>query len=243
VFNIGGSRSRSSSFGFSQSSSDAQSQSADSIAFEDIFANLYGNAAGAAGRAAAMAPQLNTQAASLFSGGVGFLDSLGGPSPLDERLAAEGTADEQIAALGEDLGLFLNEELLPSIASRGVATGTLGGDRQGVAQGRAVESMLREFARGSTSIRTADVNRRDALATSAAQQRLQAAGIGLDSLPGMYDLAQAGILGELAPWQALAAVLGGPTVLGSSSAFETSRGYSEDRSESKSKSFSLGFGS
>lgn len=169
---------------------------------------------------------------------------MSGPSPLDERLAADGTADEQIALLGEDLGRFLEEGLLPQIKSRGVATGTLGGDRQGVAQGGAIEAMLREFVRGATGIRTADVTRRDQLATSAAQQRLQAAGVGLGALPGMLDVSQASVLGELAPWQALAAVLGGPTVLGSSSGFETSRGYSEERSSSssKSKSFSLGFG-
>jgi hypothetical protein len=197
-----------------------------------------------------MAPGLTEQANMLFGSGTGFLEELGGPSAIDARLADTGTADEQVGALGEDLSRFLGEGLLPQLTSRGVATGTLGGGREGVERGLAAESVAREFARGSTAIRTGDVARRDQLATSSAQQRLGAAGVGLNALPGMYDVAQAGVLSELAPWQALSGVLGGPTVLGSSSsediAMAIARSFAEDfsssSSSSKSKSAGIKFG-
>lgn len=250
MFGIESSRSRSSSYGTSSSSTDAfsrgVSESEQSIAFEDIFSSLYGNAAGAAGRAASMAPQLNTQASQLFGAGTGFLESLAGSDELDARLAEEGTADEQIGLLGEDLARFASESLMPAITSRGVATGTLGGGRGDVAKGRVADSLLREFRGGSTAIRSADVTRRDQLAIAASQRKLQAAGIGLQSLPGTFDVAQAGVLGELAPWMGLSSVLGGPTVLGRSSsediAAEISRAFSEERSSSSSKSKGLSFG-
>ncbi len=45
---------------------------------------------------------------------------------------------------------------MPGITSEAVAGGALGGGRQGVAQGKAVESVGREFRRGSLEIRNAD---------------------------------------------------------------------------------------
>src|SRR5262245_2960033 len=106
MFNIGGSRSSSSSYGYSNSFSDSLSQalSKDRVAFEDVFAQLYGGAAGAAGKAAELAPIFQGQAAELYSGGMKFLDTLDAESPLQARLADTGTADEQIGALGSDLG-------------------------------------------------------------------------------------------------------------------------------------------
>lgn len=254
MFSFGASSARSnsssSSYGYSGSSTDAFSRGTSNqrVAFEDLFANLYGQAGGAASRMATMAPQFGAQAERLFSGGLEFLDTLQGPSAIDERLADPGTADAQIGDLGEDLARFFAEDLNPEITSRAVATGTLGGGRQGVAQGRAADAITREFARGSTAIRTADVTRRDQLAASAAQNRLGAAGVGLQALPGLLGVAEGGFSAELAPWMQLASVLGGPTVLGSSEdiASEISRAFGEDfsqsQSRSKSKSFSFGMG-
>jgi hypothetical protein len=252
MFNIGGSSARSSSqsssssYGYSNSFSDSLSQAAskDRVAFEDVFAQLYGGAAGAAGKAAELVPMFQGQAAELYSGGTRFLDTLEQESPLMARLSETGTADEQIRALGDDLGMFLREELNPAITSRGVATGTLGGGRQGVAQGRAVSSVAREFQRGATGIRTADVNRRDTLAGMLAEDQLGRASTGLAALPSLYGLAEGGLTAGLAPYAALSSILGGPTVLGESADFATStaRALSEETSQSKSKSKSFSFG-
>lgn len=257
MFNFGGSKSSqsssssSSSYGYSTSFADSLSQasSKDRIAFEDVFAKLYGGAAGAAGKAAELAPMFQGQAAELYSGGMKFLDTLNEESPITARLNEMGTADEQIGALGEDLGRFLREDINPELASRGVATGQLGGGRQGVAQGKAVSSIAREFQRGATGIRTADVARRDSLTGMLAEDRLGRAQTGLSALPSLYGIAEGGLTAALQPYAALSSVLGGPTVLGESSDYATSisRALSEDQSQSqsqskgKSKSFEFGF--
>lgn len=258
MFNVGASSARSnsnsssSSYGYSTSFSDSLSQAAskDRVAFQDVFASLYGDATGAAGRAAEAVPMFQGQAADLYTGGMRFLDSLNEESPLTARLSDTGTADEQIGALGEDLGMFFRNEVNPAITSRGVATGTLGGGRQGVAQGMATQSLAREFQRGSTAIRTADVSRRDSLAGMLSEDRLARTQTGLDALPTLYGLAEGGATAGLTPYATLAQILGGPTVLGESSqyALSASRALSEEESESKSssssksKSFNFGFG-
>lgn len=234
-------------------------QSTQGIAFEELFRQLFGNATGATQRAAELAPALTGQAAQLFGAGTSFLDSLTG-SAVDERLADEGTADAQIGLLGRDLEKFFREGILPGIASRGVATGTLGGSRGEVAKGIAAEGLLGEFVRGTTGIRTADVTRRDELAQASDAGAVSRAATGLSSLGGLFDLASAGSQAGLSPYLALAQILGGPTVLTESSQFgesdsiaqALSRAFGEDfsydsskassSSKGKSLNFSLGFG-
>jgi hypothetical protein len=257
AYGYSGADSLSTALGGSSSLSGGQSQSYQDLAFADLFANLYGDAAGAAGRSAQLVPGLQTQAGQLFSGGVGFLDQLGGgpgAEYLEGRISGPGLADEQIGMLGEDLGRFMREELNPAIASRGVATGTLGGGRQGVAEGRAAEGLQREFTRGALEIRGNEQAQRDALAAQAAGIRQQGAGAGLAALPGMYGLAEAGAMAEMSPYQALAQIMGGPTTLttsgssqfGESQAFNIaeaiSQSFAEDWATSLSKGKSSSFG-
>lgn len=215
----------------SLSDSLARSRSGQTVAFEDTFRDLYGNATGAAAKVAALAPTLQQQAGQLFSGGLGFLDTLQG----------EGVVDEQINALGQDLGRFMNEQVNPALTSRGVATGTLGGGRQGVAQGLAARGVAEEFARGATGLRAADRTARN-----------QAAGVGLAALPGLFGVAQGAAGAELMPYQMLSQIVGGPTTLTSSEsdsiAQAISRAFGEDfsyntaQSSSSGKSFGVGVG-
>jgi hypothetical protein len=238
------SHSSSSSYGYSFSDSLEQALSKEKVAFEDVFAGLYGGATNAAARAATMTPTFEGQAADLYSGGMKFLDTLNEVSPLQARLDETGTADEQIGALGEDLGRFLREDINPAITSQGVATGTLGGGRQGVAQGRAADATIREFQRGATDIRTQDVARRDSLSAMLAEDRLGRTTTGLSSLASLYGIAEGGVTAGFAPYSSLSEILGGPTVLGESSAYGTSSSRGEDwsQSQSKSKSWGTSFG-
>jgi len=237
---IGSSRSGSSSTSGSNSTSQATSGSAGrsftDIAFEDIFSSLYGEAGGAAKRAADMAPGFSEQAQQLFSGGLDFLDQLGGGGDVtrDTNLL-----DEQIGGLGEDLGRFFREELNPAITSRGVATGTLGGGRQGVAQGRAAGDVAREFQRGSTALRVADQTQREALAVGNADRRLQSSATGLNALPGLLGVSQAGFGAELAPWEALAGIVGGPTTLSGSEQSSFSQSTAEEVAQAIASSFGM----
>jgi hypothetical protein len=227
------------------------------IAFEDIFAKLFG---GAEGAAAGLDPSLLTESANqLFSGGASFLEDLGGGVErdyLESRVGGSSPVlDEQIAALGDDLGTFFRDEINPAITSEAVSGGALGGGRQGVAQGTASAAVGREFQRGATALRAGDIAARDAAAGVLGQQRTQAAGTGLAGIPGLQGVAEAGFGAELAPYAALAQILGGPTVLSQSDsqqfataedfarAFSESFGFSESKTQSSSKArdFSMSF--
>lgn len=271
LFSFGGSTSESQSSGFSDSRSEAvsgsvsggfsrsggASRSAQRIAFEDVFARLFGGASEAASRLDPSA--LTEQANLLFSGGVDFLDSLSGGAGtefLESRVAGESPVlDEQIEALGGDIGEFFREEINPAITSEAIGAGALGGGRQGVAQGRAAEAAAEQFQRGALGLRAADIQARDAAARALGQQRIAGAGTGLSALPGLTGVAQAGFGAELAPFSALSQILGGPTTLtqAESSQFATaedfarafsesfSESHAEQQSSSSSKSLKLGF--
>lgn len=258
-FGVQGSSSFSDSLARSLSESQGSSFSTQSVFQSDILRKLYGDAIGAADRTDT--GLFSGQAAQLFSGGTGILDQLGvgaGADYLSSRVAGESPVlGEQIGALSEDVGRFFREELNPAITSRGVATGTLGGGRQGVAQGKAAEVAGREFQRGATELRSRDMAARDAAAAQLMAGQTQAAGVGLNAIPGLLATAQAGLGAELSPYTALAGIIGGPTVLteagsqdfATASSEQVARAISEafgfnygtSQSSSKSGSFSFGF--
>lgn len=226
-----------------QSLSRSGGSSTSRIAFEDLFQQLYGSATGAAGRAAEMSPLLSGQAAQLFTGGSQFLESLGGGAGenyLESRLGPNPLLDEQIGQLGSDVGRFFREELNPAVTGSSVAAGQLGGGRQGVAQGRAIDSAGRQFQRGATELRAADMASRDQAASQLMAGRTQAAGTGLSSLQGLFDLAAGGAGAEMMPYQALASIMGGPTSLTDSEQFAEATSESVARAISEAMGFSYG---
>lgn len=245
---VGASSSKASSQNTSEANSQSEqmsnSQSGQTIAFEDMFRQLYGNASTAARGAVAGAGELGQTAKDLFSGGSQFLQGLGGDAGsryLNERVnGSNEVLDENIAALREDTGRLFREELNPAITSRAVAGGTLGGGRQGVAQGLAAEAATQQFTRGATALRTADASQRDAVAGQIAQNSLQSASTGLGALPGLFDLATKGNNSELGVYSLLGSILGGPTTLSSSSSSSLARAFSEAFSQGNSKSSSFG---
>lgn len=254
---LGGGRSKSyqeqQSSGFSQSEqaslSQSQSTSRESIAFQDLFANLYGNASGAAGRVAQNAGTLQSAAQQLFTGGNQFLESLGadaGSGYLEDRLSANNPVlEQQISQLQEDTGRLFREELNPAITSRAVSGGTLGGGRQGVAQGLAAESAARVFTQGATALRAGDIASRDAVAQSIATNTLNAASTGLGALPSLLDVLERGGNAELGAYSQLSQILGGPTTLtqsdSSSIAQALARAYGEQQSSGYGRSNSWNF--
>ncbi len=269
LFSFGGSRSRSrgSSRGQSTSSSSGESSSRSgslggsvsggfsrsggrsgsvgtsrqSVAFEDVFARLFGGAEGAAGN---LDSSILTDAANqLFAGGTGFLESLGGDTGtafLESRLAGQGEIlDEQIGLLQEDVGRLFNEELLPGIESEAVAGGTLGGGRQGVAQGAAIREAASAFTRGASQLRSDDLKMRDAAAGTLAANNIASAQTGIAGLPQLLALAQAEMMGDMEPMRALAGILGPMQILtqGDSSSFGEQFATAEDFARAFSESF------
>lgn len=224
------------------------SQSSTDIAFADLFSQLYGGAAAAAGGLSGQ--PVRSAADMLFSGGTDFLDNLGGGPGADYLAARVGgespVLQEQIDALGADLGNFFRDELNPAITSQAVGGMGLGGGRQGVAQGMAGREVASQFTRGATALRSADVAARDSAAAQLEAQRTGAASVGLGAIPGLLATAQTGAMADLAPFQALAGILGGPTLTSQSSSFGESdsesiaRAISDSFSESQSTSKSKG---
>lgn len=260
LFNFGGSSSQSSAFSSSQDASVSNSVSGGSslagsqqqIAFEDIFANLFG---GASSAAAGLDPSMLTSAANtLFSSGIGFMEGLGadeGSGYMVDRLSGgNDVLQEQIDLLGQDLGRFFENEINPAITSDAIGAGQLGGSRQGVAQGLASDALGRQFAQGATALRAGDIAARDQVAGQLAQNTIGGASVGLGALGALGGLADMGFGANLAPYERLAAILGGPTTLGSSfstsqdfaNAFSQSFGSSVARSSSRGRSFNVGFG-
>lgn len=261
----------SSSFGVNQagSSNFTGSTSADSVFLSDLFSQLFSNASGTAG--GINTAGLTTAANQLFNSGTGFLSELQTLSDapgsdvatdyLGNRVAGnDSLLNENIAGLQSDLGKFLKETILPSIKGDAISAGQLGGTRQGVAEGAAASSLLAEFAKGVTGLRSADVAARDAAATSLAGidttrtgLRLSAANSGLSGLGGLYSLLDAGSMAPLSPFLALSQILGDPTVLNKASSYGTgssysygtegSSSYSSSQSTGNSRAWNVGLGS
>lgn len=264
-----GSQSGSIAGGSSVSGDQALSGSSQSIAFEDVFARLFGSAEGVAGN---LDTSLLTEASNqLFSGGVDFLKNLGGDVGsqfLADRLnGSNDVLNAQLGQLQGDIGQLFREELNPAITSEAVAGGQLGGGRQGVAQGKALDASADAFARGATELRTADQAQRDAIASGVADRNIQGTQVGLAGLPGLLEIVGGGINAQTMPLEFLASILGPQQALtesfgqssgfssamdfarafsesfGQSSAFDRagSQSTSETQSTSSSKSFGIGF--
>lgn len=214
------------------------SSSRSSVAFEELFQSLYGGAGAAA--ASVNTGALSGAASQLFSGGLGFLEQLqgggAGADALKARLSDTSGRDAQIEQLRTSLGDFFNEELLPGITDMGVATGTLGGDRERVAIEQAAKAVGGQFSTGAASILSSDQGQRDAVASTLAQIEQGGAGMGLNALGSLYGLAGAGETAALTPYELLASILGGPTVLQESNAVD----FFNSSMTSKSKGGSQG---
>ena len=276
MFGFGGGKSSSSSssssfdnldqvgFNFGQSGSVSGgvsgSQSTQNIAFEDLFANLFGGASNVAG--GIDTSSLTSAANLLFSSGGGFLEQLAGGGAgagfIEDRLANNSAiADEQIGLLGEDISRFLAEDVNPAITAGGVSASTLGGSRGEVQRGIASRGATEAFARGAADIRLGQQAQTDQLAQFLAGDETSRLGSALTQLPGLFGLAEAGTFAEMSPLMMLAQIMGGPTTLTDSTSFSeqfgesfgldfgfdqtTGRAGSESSSSSKSSNIKFGF--
>jgi hypothetical protein len=240
----------SSSFGDTASSSSSSSSSQQDVFLADLLSKVYGGAAGAA--ADVNTGDVSSAAKQLFSGGLDFLGNLNGNAGTDAltaRLTDTSSRDAQLASLKTTLGDFFNEKLLPGITSRGVASGTLGGSRDAVELGAATKEIGNTFSTGAASIISSDQAARDAAAGKLADVTNTGAGTGLSALQSLYGLSSAGQTAGLLPYQILSQIIGGPTVLGSSSSSslasstgqQGSSSYGFDTAQSTSQGSGSGF--
>lgn len=229
-----------SSFGTTGSSSSSNSagssSSSQDVFLSDLFSSIYGGAAGAA--AGVDTGAVSTAADQLFSGGLGFLDKLGGAGDaLAARAGDTSSRDAQLGVLKSSLGDFFNEKLVPGITSRGVSSGTLGGARDAVELGAASKEVAGQFSTGAASIISQDQARQDALAGKAADVTNTGAATGLSALQSLYGLSQSGQTAGLLPYQLLSSIIGGPTVLGQSQSSQLAEALSSSFGEQGSSSY------
>jgi hypothetical protein len=139
-----------------------------------------------------------------------------GTNYLTDRLNNSDSADAQIAQLQKDTGLLFTDQFNPAITSDAVSSGNLGGGRQGVAQGMAMDTLARQFSSQATAIRSNDQAQKDAAASTVAGNSLTAASTGLGALPGLLSVVGQGQNADLDVYSKLAQIYGGPTTLSSS---------------------------
>ena len=240
LFSFGKSSSRSSSsslnFGASQGSSFVDAQQAPFLDF------LRNSSVGLFGQQQQGLQQFGQQSQGLFEqgqqalGGLTdnrFLDALGGQAGGNPDLVAA-----QTSQLSDVLAQQFNEQINPAITSQAVGGGTLGGGRQGVAQGAAIQGQQRALAQGNVGFQTADAARSQQAAIAGGGLFGQGAQGQLAALPGLQGLLSQPFNQQLQSLLGLAQGIGGPTVLSQQSAFD----FGRQRSSSTSSGFNVGFG-
>jgi hypothetical protein len=204
----------------STSVSGSQSTSGQTVFNSDMITQLMQKAGMSAG-SAVQGNQVSDAAKQLFTGGTSFLQSLQSPSDagtsyLTDRLNNSDSADAQIAQLQKDTGQLFTDQFNPAITSDAVSSGNLGGGRQGVAQGMAMDTLARQFSSQATTIRSNDQAQKDSAASTVAGNSLTAANTGLGALPGLLSVVGQGQNADLDIYSKLAQIYGGPTTLSSS---------------------------
>jgi len=179
-------------------------------------ASLYGQAERTAyGQLPTIGRDASALSGGLMGGAGGWLTPGTNPAIANLMQRAQTSnpfLDQQIAGLGADMGQFFKQQVLPGIASSAGLHGQFGGSRQGIAAGMAGQDMARQFAQGATALRSGAYGQ-------GMQAALGAGGLGQAGVAGLGDVFNLGLApysAQLAPLQALAGILGPPTVLGSS---------------------------
>ena len=211
---------------------------------QDLLGQLQ---AGGAGQLSSQ--QLQEQAAQQAIAGQGA-----GQDFLTQRLSGGNPfLNQQIQALGADIGQQFREQILPGIRGNAVTVGGLGGGRGQIAEGLAAQRSQQTFGSLSAGLRQQDLAQQQQAATSLAQlqqqgqlgggalagqsaaQQGQFAQAGLGQLGGLFNLGLAPFGAQFQPLQSLQGLVGQPTVL--------SQQQQQGQGTSSSSGFNLGFGS
>ncbi len=165
---------------------------------------------------------------SLQDQGQGFLSTLGGNKFLgslgQQARYDQGRVDQNIDQLGADLGRQFNQQVMPGIQSEAIGLGGGGGSRQGVAEGIAAQGFADAMQRGSTDIMNQEVQRNMQAATAGGGLAMQGAMGGLQGMGNVFNMGLNPFMAQFAPFQAMNSIVGPPTVLGKSSAWNISGG-------------------
>jgi hypothetical protein len=117
---------------------------------------------------------------------------------------------QQQDLLAQGLNKQYQNQLLPGIQSQSIAGGVVGGGRQGVAQGLAMQGVQDAFAQGSMGLQANAYNQAQQAATAGAGLFGQYAQAGMGGVQGLSNLGYD-------PFKMYLASVGSPAVLNSSS--------------------------
>lgn len=220
--------------------SSGTSRSGSSVFSSDLLRQLY---SGALSTADAINPGLATERVNqLFTGGTSILDRLGGGGAgqtyLESRLSGDNSKilEDQIGAIGSDLGDFFKNEINPTLTGDAISAGALGGGRQGVAQSGALSDIFKEFSTQAANLRAQDVTNRDAAALGLLGAQNASAQTGVSAIGQLSGLASG--TEALDPYLQLSQILGGPTVLNESESSQSAFGqeFSEQQASEYAQS-------
>jgi hypothetical protein len=136
----------------------------------------------------------------------------------------------QAASLQSGLGQMFRQEMMPALKSNAIASGGFGGGRQGIAEARGAGQLADAYTKGYGDI------------VAGANATALGAGELAGSLGGqIYNLGMMPSMAGFAPLQAMAGLLGSPTVLQSSMGRSSGKGGSHSEGKMKSKSGGSGW--
>ena len=242
--------SRQQSFGFGASGAQAtgasfgqQFVSQEQAPFLDFLRNQavqgFGQQQGAVGGFQQALGGLGQQAGQLGAAGANnpFLSQLQGQAGGNPALVAA-----QTGQLSDVLAQQFNEQLNPAISRQAQGFGQLGGGRQGVAQGLAIQGQQRALAAGNVGFQQADAARAQQAALGGGQLFGQGIQQGFQGLGAQAGFLGQGLQAQFQPGQQLAQLIGGPTVLSQQQAFDQSSqfGFDVNRSSQFAQSTSSG---
>lgn len=174
----------------------------------------------------------------LFQTGQGFNQQLGNLSQLAQNdpvqqqnldalsnFSNRDALQGQIGNLGENIGQFFNEQLLPGIDQTTQLAGQgIGSGRNSVARGQATRDSLNAFARGAADLEAQFGQQQISAAQGALAGRQGQLGLagdlnqaGFNQLSGLGALGLSQFTAPFANLQNLNAIIGPPTVLGDTS--------------------------
>ena len=135
---------------------------------------------------------------------------------------------QNVDLLGQDLNRQFSNQLLPQIQGSAIASGSLGGGRQGVAEGLAAQGISDAFARGSADIRNNALAQAQQAASTGGNLLGQGIQTAFGAAPGLVNLGLSPFQSAFLPLQNLAGLLGNPAILnrGSQSSSGFQMGFS-----------------
>jgi len=233
-FGKSSSKSQSTSSGFSQGSSFVEGGQQPFLDFlRNTGVGLFGQQQQAGQQFAGQSQELFQQGQQSIGGLTQnpFLDALQGQAGGNPDLVAA-----QTGQLSDVLGQQFLEQINPAISRGAQGVGQLGGGRQGVAQGLAIQGQQRALAQGNVQFQQADAARSQQAAQAGGSLFGQGTQAGLAALPGLQGLLAMPQQQQLMSLLGLGQAIGDPNVLSQQTA------QNQAQSTGQSSSFNVGLG-